>query len=495
MATAELTKPAPPCSTPMKLEGLPDEIQVEIFGNLSTPYLSTPHLSLSMDLYNLCLVKLFNRIRTELLYQDFLGICPRRIYEIVRTLVERPDLGLFVKNLDIEDIVILHEEDGLRYRDIPLETTANLVRYIKSLGIPRMMQRYWLDALNNEATCGFILIAILLPLTPNVTSWDFRTVHHWKLFPSDKLCPPHLNNCYFWSVALPQLGYQPMTRPLPSLHTLKRIEIRSYENSELRMSQLAPLFNISSLERLVIHDFFDENPPSTWTWNLGHFQEQGSNIKYLDLWRVAIHPESVALIIRACKALEVFQYCDEEPDMGSPISSALGKHNHCLKKLCLCCYPNFEKINPTHEDVEVTLQPETLSVFRNLTILHVDHNILGDIKSTKLSSILPNSLEALHIGHILGDENTFIGAGGVFSDLVGNGASVFPQLRYLRMAMCEDPEDLEDPELPDGMDFKDKNLVLEMKERGLRYCFVSHQNGHDILESIPTEYKGIRNGE
>ncbi|KAF2634143.1 hypothetical protein P280DRAFT_543079 [Massarina eburnea CBS 473.64] len=459
-------------SPPMSIERLPEEILLQIL-----PYLWC--YDNHKDYSNLCLVKPFHSGATEYLYRNcHLHERDGKLVQFSRSIMKRPELGLLIRSLGplmrpgakgwwhgARSWLFGTRGTVLGRQDLDL-----FVRSVKSLGLANNIEALWVSALEDKKAYVNVLGALIILHSPNIKrlcDYDFGS---WSPSINNIGLPAHLGSPQYWNAAFPQSRSQLVPR-LPLFHQLKAAHIGAEDG--MSIPHVAILLNVPSLEEVSFGAVKETVPPSAWSWEWkdAYFRTQSSNVKKVHFWSGCFHPEAMALVLRACKTLEVF-ICEGVEFSGkgiseglTPIRSALDSFQHSLRVL---------RIWNTLMDEPRTCMPfGSFANFPRLALLHIDLMLIFGSKygGQALSHRCPTSLKILQLADIgiLSDSQL----DKLFSNMKGNQSRVFPHLR--RLKICT-------PVIKKA--FADQDLVREMRVRKLGKVFDSRMQSVYKMQSI-----------
>ena len=105
------------------INDLPDEMLMEI----------AKHLHSQKDFYNLCLVKQFKRVATELLYHTCGS--PANLAKLLRTVLQHPDLATRIRDLELT-----YERNMQAQVTVAVEESELFIRHFEAIGLRPMRQ-------------------------------------------------------------------------------------------------------------------------------------------------------------------------------------------------------------------------------------------------------------------------------------------------------------------------------------------------------------------
>lgn len=431
----------------------PDEILLKIAKTLCS----------KRDYYNLCLVKPFKRVTTELLYHS-----PYRynMTTLLRTVLQSPERAALIRNLGICS-------SSCKDVSVPSEHELNFFEdRIRALDLYSDDEERWIEGLNNDESIYGVMSALLLLNVPKITEFSTDQNICWEPFVKgdEDTAPAHFGTPVYWAVAFPQTGYTLTVPPPPRFENLKSITIRE---ERLDLPQIAPLFHLEALQELTVWEASETTSRSQCDWDLSIFPNGTSSITTLRLGWCHIHISVLAIILRSCRALEHFTYSNS--DFGgtglrygsgpvktvdfSPVRKALLRFIHSLRSLIIY------SVGLRYSDAWKPIG--SLTDFEQLESLKVDFAVLflSGSSGAMLSTFLPRSIQRFRMR----DTNwrfleNMTHKDGLLSDLPGNTMTVLPHLRYVALGGSFYAID-------HTIQYEDKRLLLELDRRE----FKSHQ--------------------
>jgi len=382
------------------------------------------HLHSQKDFYNLCLVKQFRRVATELLYHTCGS--PANLAKLLRTVLQHPDLATRIRDLELT-----YERNMQAQVTVAVEESELFIRHFKAIGLRPMRQVRWIDALKNVETLSGFIRAALLVHAPNLISMAFYARTIW--LGRDFTKPPEsvdLDN--FWKMMLHPTITALGSLPSPNFHNLRKIFIN---DKPIHVSRIAPLFYLKSLRELYARDIHEESSPENTSWNPKTFPSGLSGITSLVFDLCNFHPRVLRLLLSACKALEKFRCLDSCPneswDIG-PIGSALQKFRKDLRVLSI--YQS--QLNERSSEMAML---GSLADFERLELLDINFALFffSGTGVPEFSNLLPSSIKQIRLFNVrrIPFFEQVVSQDGLVSDFVRNSNTVLPNLNNISVGL------------------------------------------------------------
>jgi hypothetical protein len=427
----------------------PDEVLLQI----------TKYLKSRRDYYNLCLVKPFQRVATELLYY---GLYTCNLAALLRTVLECPERAPLIRYLCIDRYGFMECPD-------PSNDEMKLFEeHIRDLDLYASDEKRWIKDLNSRESMFGIVSALLLLRVPKLITFNTDGTAGWG--PNvQSHAPMEFGTPVYWTIAFPQVGDMFTRSPPPRFEQLRKINVCG---ATVYIPQLASLFYLETLRELNARDVTVTSSSSECNWDSIMFPNGTSGITALRLDLCEVHESILTMILRSCKALEILKL--KAIEFGSlravnfmPFSKALLRFSNCLRRLSIC----YSWLVWRHVRSPVI---GCLKDFEQLQSLKIDFAVLFPAESSGalLSTVLPNSIQHFQ----LVDTNlqfleNIKKKNGLLSNLLGNSTSILPHLQYVGLECGEDLS----PDYPRRIHYKDKRLLRELEQRGLK----SYQYGQE----------------
>ncbi|KAF2496901.1 hypothetical protein BU16DRAFT_538032 [Lophium mytilinum] len=373
------------CENGATFDDLPPELLLRILESIPRAETGTLHSlsSVSHRLHQLVEPYLYQTVQHD--------VCVHKpLCYLIRTLIERPELALLVRDIEIlawreydSDKWSINRMDPKEVRPIrsAMATKASEFRFHKQ-------SKYWEIALSLGV--DHAAVALLLFITPNVEN---ANLHHF-------ICSND-----FWFVQLLTAAYKD-PEPDFKFQGLPRLkELTLQAGSQEGARGLAPFFLFPALSKLEVHKASDRYiQQDDW-------QPFTSNIDTLILNGCNLCVEITEAIIHSCKALKTFEWYTKPGKTArhlvtdrrfQTVSSALLQHSASLEKLVIPPLPAFKRIPDKYPVLR------DLRLFPQLKILRVAlDTILGRFGSDSdpelsLANALPPNLEELELMFVWG---------------------------------------------------------------------------------------------
>jgi hypothetical protein len=400
--------PAPPRAT---IEDCPTEILLEILRNVRDDG-TVSKSSTRKDYYNLCLVKPFHAVATELLYynvNNYFGSASTLTANLLlRTLLRRPGLGHLIRKFRMEALSPEHRTPISEVSKM-LVTTG-----IMAVGLSSRDQSHWLSLLNNSDVLHDICRALILMRCPNIIS--FKGSYSCDITPFLEFDGNHIDNTVFSAAPFHSSQY-PNALEAPSFVHLKKIDLDDFVTT----TDLVALFRLPALEHLAVTELEVDQPnlPDRFEFDTGM-----SNIKALRFAYGYIHPQVLASMVTSCRALTSFSYtCCSDKSIYNPsldvdlsvVVSALLVFAPILQLLELA---GIESDYNNQQRYTIVSQ---MHYFTALQVLRLDASLFLPNSGPwpRLSSLLPGTIKHLQICNVEEDVyEALTSPTGMLSDLL-----------------------------------------------------------------------------
>jgi hypothetical protein len=350
------------------LDGLPDELLLQIFGYLPEPKTRA----------HLCLVnRHLSRVATPLLYHAintprYDDVITRYELLLYRTLVQRPDLGQHAKRVAWCCTCAPYTTDELHL--LPSNTAASLRAREEQIAAEAAAaesdghRRYGdvqSDALLSNALMTMPSIKDLMLTT------DLRAT-----ITLGKRGPTHLDTIRICNL--------PMFEHLKSVHV---------ETCNIQLRDVAWLMGMPSLQRLFMKGF----PSDAWQEGTWPLDRKSSNVQDVTLSGCLMHSNNLVNLIDSCKVLVRFSFIECRSSWWSlcniaALEKALKTHQGQLVRLRLDV--TFRSVGMEESVLDLLSDFSNYSVLEELEIS--DFDLLKEALSP-ITSRLPVSLRILHV--------------------------------------------------------------------------------------------------
>ncbi|OCK81731.1 hypothetical protein K432DRAFT_381029 [Lepidopterella palustris CBS 459.81] len=339
------------------------------------------------------------------------GPAPKaRLISFVRTIIERPDLALQVKWVDVEtfDDDINPEDE---FEEPPSEEDMEIFYdAVRQLDVKK---RYpWIRALTELR--AIVFIALLIIQTPNMEDFEFILTYK-PISLLSGLARRTANGV-----------------PSNAFKSLKKLTVTHFDAAGgFNLQQIARLLSLPSLQSLFTKHCLGDNVVDLG--DFGSFEcEPGTlNLSTLVFDDSSIDATCLHTLIAACKSLKQFEYqsmlfhemSDVDQFTPSEMYSALKCQKSSLEMLTL------DFTEHEYDQLEGDWRGEDpiigdLREFTNLKHLRVDQSYLEDREDL---TVLPQSLESLTLQHCQGPISKTV------ADLVVLSKTALPSLRKLHI--------------------------------------------------------------
>jgi hypothetical protein len=404
----------------------PAEILLEIFRNLGN---NRTFSSSRKDYYNLCLIKPFHAVATELLYfsakDDFYPSSGPITFLLLRTLLVRPELGLLIREFHAlgssgYSLLSISEADKTSFRDA-----------IMSVGLREEDQSRWINLLDRPDDFWEVCVVLILMRCPNIITFEKSYSSLYAVF--NDSC-----KISFWTALFHPHQLQD-SKHVPIFANMKRIRLCEF----VTPSDLVVLFRLPALAELSITGLRSKNDHLS----LGLELFAGtSNIKKLEFADGYIHPHTLVTMVSACKALSSFSCTDIYYNNTSYYNHFSIDHSTDLAAVVIALFAfrdTLRHLEVTGTDLRYNHQQRgtiarLLPQFTALEDLRLDANLLlpNDKQWPRLSSVLPRNLKQLEIRNAMeGLYGALTSSPNLFSELLTPYDPALPLLQKLKISI------------------------------------------------------------